>query len=591
MPEYDILIKNGSIVDGTGVAAYEGAVAIKGDRIVSVLSGKDASCDAVNVFDASGLSVTPGFIDVHNHGDLSILYYPEAEGFVRQGITTFVASNCGTSPGPYGEYIGQPLPSTGTWFQYDIYSELAPYTFYPEVMIKRNVFNERHEEIHGWVVDWHTMGGFFKRVEKEGLSPNYVPLVGHSSIRTLEMGPDSKRKATRPEIEAMTVQVRSAMEDGCRGLSVGRDYEPAVYADLEELVACAKAASDYGGIYACHCLTTGLRKARGKGETCQSRAQRATLGRLEAIEIGRRCNIPVQISHMWWSCGSDAKTEDEARECLDLIDGARKDGVDVSFDVCPPRPGLFTSPWLVGLLLPWLKMSGSPESFAKAVEMRDFRDEIKSTVLSGKWYRLNPNISPDWAASFRIISCKNECFINKTLSQVAESLGMESLDALMEVLAADPYTKVEYESASNSCKLLFYSHPEAMFGVDTFALDDKWECRRPPWYLPNENSFGGFPHYFRYVVRETKTLNFEEAVRKVTSLPAKKFKIKDRGVLRPGYFADVVIIDADRIAEKGTQLTPRQYPDGVEHVIINGVPVVSNNRHNGERPGKILYRE
>lgn len=591
MAECDILIKNGSIVDGTGLDAYEGTIAIKGDRIVSVLSSKDTSFDAATVIDASGFAVTPGFIDVHNHGDLSILYYPKAEGFVRQGITTFVASNCGTSPGPYGEYIGQPLPSTGTWFQYDIYSELAPYTFYPEVLIRRDTFNERHEEIYGWVVDWHTMGEFFKRVEKEGLSPNYLPLVGHSSIRTLVMGSDSKRKATRPEIEAMTVHVRSAMEDGCRGLSVGRDYEPAVYADLEELIACAKTASDYDGIYACHCLTTGLRKARGRGETYQSRAQQAKLGRLEAIKIGRRCNIPIQISHMWWSCGSDTKTENEAKECLNMIDEARKDGVDVSFDVCPPRPGLFTSPWLVGLLLPWLKMSGSPENFAEAIMMEEFREEIQNIISSGFWYRLNPNINPNWAASLNIVGCKDERFINKTLSQVAESLGMERLDALMEVLAADPYTKVEYVSESNSCKLLFYRHPEAMIGVDTFALDDKWECRNPPWYLPNENSYGGFPHYFRYAVRETKTLSFEEAVHKVTSLPAKKFKIKDRGVLRSGSFADVVIIDVDRVAEKGNQLTPRRYPVGVEYVIVNGVPVVSNNRHTGERPGNILYRE
>jgi N-acyl-D-amino-acid deacylase len=591
MSEFDILIKNAYIVDGTGIDAYNGAIATKADRIISVVSTKDIKCDAKVVIDASGLAVTPGFVDVHNHGDLSILYYPEAESFVQQGITTFVASNCGTSPGPYGEFIGQPLPSTGTWFLYDLYSDLVPYRYYPDVLLRRNELNERHREVHGWEIDWHTMCEFFQRVEEKGLSPNYIPIVGHSSIRTLVMGSDFKREANRPEIKAMMEQVHQAMEDGCRGISVGRDYEPAVYAGFEELASCAEVVSDYEGIYACHCITTGLRKEKKKDELSQSRALIAKNGRLEAIEIGRRCNVSVQISHMWWSCGSNTKTKDEAEACLEIIDAARREGIDVNFDVCPPRPGLYTSPWLVGLLLPWFKISGSFDNFAKSLEMREFREKIKNKIISGKWYRLNPHINPDWAFSMTIAGCKEVSFLGKTLPQVAKNLEMEPLEALMEILSIDPYTKITYNEKTNSNKLIFYSHPESMIGIDTFTIDDTWECKNPPWYLPSENSYGGFPQYFRHVVRDTKTLTFEEAVRKVTSLPAKKFKIKDRGVLTPGAYADIVIIDKDRVSEKGNQLIPRRFPVGIEHVIVNGVPVVSNCRHTGERPGKILYRE
>lgn len=590
MPEeHDILIKNASIVDGTGSPAYKGAIAVKGERIAAI--GKvegDLKVDAETVIDAEGLTVAPGFIDVHNHGDLSILYYPEAPSFVRQGITTFVGGNCGDSPGPFGEYVGMP------WFLRDLYTDLAPRMFSREWLIPRGLLNPRHKELYGWEIDWHTLGEFFKRVEAKGLSPNYAPMVGHGDVRALVMGPDFKREATKREVREMRKHVEQAMEDGCIGISVGRDYDPGIWAGFEELLACAKVAAKYGGVYASHSLRTGHRKARRPGEFPPFK----THGVLEAIDMGRKAKMPVQISHLGSlydvrPVGSDILKEAAVRATLKIIDDAREEGIDVNFDEIPNHltGGISTTPWLVSSLSPWLRVAGGLEQFAEALRMEDFREEIKGVIMSGKWYGLNPNINENWAEGRTVVECKDERFLEKTVADVAEELGIEPLDALFEILAADPGTKAVRKGDDDIVKLMFFRHPESMIGIDTFAVDDKRISRHPPWSMPNENSYGGFPRYIRRAVRETGALSLEEAVRKVTSLPARKFKLKDRGVLKDGAYADIVVMDPERVTDRGDQLDPRRYPEGIEHVIVNGVQVVKDSKHTGVRPGKILYRE
>ena len=588
--ELDILIKNATIVDGTGAPSYRGAVAIKGERIAAV--GKvegDLKEDARTVIDAKELAVTPGFIDVHNHGDLSILYYPKADGFVRQGITTFVGGNCGDSPGPFGDWIGLP------WFLGDVYTDVGPMMYNKDWLQPRDLVNERHRELYGWEIDWNTMGEFFERVEKKGMSPNMAPLVGHGDIRSLVMGPDFKRHATRKEIREMRKHTEQAMEDLCIGISVGRDYDPGIWADFDEILACAKVAAKYGGVYASHSLRTGHRKARRPGEP----GPVPNKGVLEAIDVGRKAKMSVQISHMgnqFTVSPSDnrAMTETAIKETFKVVDDAREEGIDVCFDVIPHHQtgGISTNPWLVGLLRPWLNIAGTPEQLAKALRMPDFREEIKASIWAGKHYSLNPNISPTWAGGRVIAVCKEEGFVGKTVAEVAEELGMEPLDALMEVLMRDPETKaVSRRSDDDWVKLKYFKHPYMMVGIDTFAVDETREGIHTAPGLPNENSFGGHTRYLRRAVRETGTLSLEEAVRKITSLPASKFKLTDRGVLRSGAFADIVIMDPEKVTDRGTQLEPRQYPEGINYVVVNGAVVVNKSKHTGELPGKILYRE
>jgi len=223
--------------------------------------------------------------------------------------------------------------------------------------------------------------------------------------------------------------------------------------------------------------------------------------------------------------------------------------------------------------------------------MDEFREEINENIWAGKHYGLNPNINENWAKQRTIVGCGDERFVDKTLAEIAEELDVDPLDALFEVIMADPETKAVRKEGDDWVKLMFFKHPEMMIGVDTFAVDDKRESRHPPWSLPNENSYGGFPRYIRRAYRETGTLSLEEAIRKVTSLPARKFKLMGRGVLEAGAFADIVVFNPETVTDKGDQLTPRRYPEGVEHVMVNGTIVVENSEHTGTRPGKVLRRE
>ena len=585
MSNYEILIKNATIVDGSGSPPFKGEVAVDGERITAI--GKDLG-SSESIIDAGGKIVSPGFIDVHNHGDLSIMYYPRADGFLRQGITTFIGGQCGSSPAPFGEYV------VGGMVLYDIFQDLNPAMYYSSSLIKREVFNPIHKEHLGWEIDWETMGDFCKKLESFRISPNYVPMVGHGAIRIMAMGPDFERKATPEEVDAMKPHVKQAMEDGCRGMSVGRDYDPGYWADKDELIELTKVVAEYDGVYQSHSLRTGLRKQRRPGEFPPPKIN----GVLEAIDVGRQAGAAVQISHLGtlydvYPRGSPLIEEAAAKATLKVVDDAIEEGLDVSFDVIPNTGGygVFSSTHLVAFLLPWLKIAGSREQFARALQMKDFREEIKSTIMSGKWYRLNPNINQGWARMNKIMQSKNSEYLDKTVADIAEENKTEPLEALFDILMDDPYTRIAGMSFSSPTKALFYKHPAMMAGIDTLAIDTDWKTETAPWLRPSQNSFNGFAAYFEDVVREDQVLSIEQAVYHVTGLPAKKFKLRDRGVLREGAFADIVVMDLDRVKDMSTPLDPCVYPDGIDHVFVNGVHVVNNMAHTGEKPGKILYRE
>ncbi len=587
MPECDLLIKNARIVDGTGAPSFEGAVAVSGERIQAVgrVEG-DLRVDAKEVVDARGLVVSPGFIDAHNHGDCSILYYPKAESWVRQGVTTFVGGNCGTSPGPYGDYID------AAYFLYDLYWRIAPDMYYGEHLQPLDKVNELHKEVYGWEIDWRTLGEWMERVAAKGTSANLVPIAGHGDIRYLVMGRDYRRKATKKETTVMLEHVARAMEDGCRGLSVGRDYNPGYWAETSELVACAEIAARYGGIYTSHSLRTGLREERRPGEPSPPKIG----GVLEAIDVGRRAKIPVEVSHLSplydvYPPGNREMAEASAKATLKAIDDARGEGLDVNFDLIPNTTGgIYSTPYLASALMPWLRIAGSLDQLGKALAMPALREEIKATIMSGKWYNLNPNLIPNWAMGPIVAECKEKTFTGKTIAQIAEELKVGDLDALMEVLRVDPHTRANMAGGVPGFMMLV-KHPAAMIGVDTFGIDDKWEIKTPPGILPNENTFGGHPRYLRTCVREAKIVTLEEAIRKITSLPANKFRLKDRGILKEGAYADITIFNLDTITDCGTSLNPRVYPKGIEYVVVNGKLVVAKAKHTSATPGKVLRRE
>lgn len=598
---YDVIIKDGLIIDGTGSPGYKGTLAVEDGKIASV-SPKEIKMGAERIIDARGLVVSPGFIDVHSHGDLSILYYPDAPGFVRQGITTFVGGQCGCSPGPFGDYIGL------SWVLSDLYEDIDPSMYVKEWLQPRDKVNERHREVYGWEIDWNTMGEFFQRVKKKGIAPNYVPMVGHGDIRSMVMGLDYKRQATGSEISEMVRHTRQAMKEGCRGISTGRDYDPGIWAWFDEILECAREASKYGGIYQSHYLETGHRKPRRPGEW----PPKATEDVLEAIDVGRKAGMPVQISHLGILFDirpSDKHLTKAAVEAtLKIVDDALGEGLEVDFDIIPNyswgvsiKPpssmpnhlsgGISTSPWLVHTLQPWLKIAGSPEQLGEALKMSEFRYEVKERLYEGKHYYFNPNINQDWAEQKTIMECEKEDYLSKSISEIAELEGKDELDVLFDVLVIDPYTKAFNTGGDDWVELEFYKHPNMMIGIDTIAVDDKWESQRKPPIYPNQNSYGGFPNYIRRAVRETGTLSIKEAVRKITGSPARKFKLKDRGILKEGAWADITVFNLETVTDKGNQLEPRQYPEGIPYVLVNGEIVVDNEKQTRVRPGKILFAE
>jgi N-acyl-D-aspartate/D-glutamate deacylase len=490
--------------------------------------------------------------------------------------------------GPFGDYIGLP------WIHGDIYQEISPKMYVKDWLQRREIFNERHKEVYGWEIDWRDLSEFHKKVESLGISPNMVPMVGHGDVRSLVMGAEFQRKATPEEIEKMAEETEKAMIEGCVGVTVGRDYDPGIWADWDELLACAKAAAKYGGVYASHSLRTGHRKPRRPGEFPPVKIN----GVLEALNIGREAMMPVQVSHL--GVLYDVVPNDNRemmktaiRSTLQLIDDANKEGIEADFDTIPHHlaGGIGTSPWLVHSLRPWLLIVGTSEQLAKALGMPDFCEEIKSSIWDGKHYGLNPNINKKWASGKVIVECAEDSYLNKTIADVAIEIGVSELDALFAVLRADPHTKVVRRGDDDWVKLEFYKHPNAMIGVDTFAVDAKRQSRSDPPSYPNQNSYGGFPRYLRRVVRETGVLSIQEAVRKISSSPARKFRLAGRGTLREGYFADITIWDPETITDKGTQLEPRQFPYGINYVLVNGGIVVDNNTHTGVLTGKVLYRE
>jgi N-acyl-D-amino-acid deacylase len=337
-----------------------------------------------------------------------------------------------------------------------------------------------------------------------------------------------------------------------------------------------------------------LRKARRPGEFPPAKIN----GILEAIDVGRQAGAAVEISHLGtlydvYPGGSPMLDESAAKATLKVVDDAIAEGLDVSFDVIPNTGGygLYASTHLVGFLLPWLRVAGGREQLAEALRMRDFREEIVSTIMSGKWYGLNPNINPRWAGMNKIQESKNKEHVGKTVADIAKERKTEPIEALFDIIVEDPYTRIAGMSFASPTKALFYKHPAMMAGIDTLAVDTSWRFESPPWYLPSQNSFNGFAAYFEDVVREDKTLSLEQAVHHVTALPAKKFKLRDRGVLREGAYADIVVMDIDRVKDMSTPLNPCVYPDGIMHVFVNGGHVVDNMAHTGLRPGKVLYRE
>ncbi|MDW8083034.1 MAG: amidohydrolase family protein [Sulfolobales archaeon] len=584
---YSIIVSGGVVVDGSGSPSFKGCVAVEEDKVAFV--GREMECrnlEAENIVDASDLYVAPGFIDIHSHFDETLLLYPSAESALLQGITTGVGGNCG--------YSQAPLLSWWLWSFWDeeVVQKLYPYKYYPEsAVFPLSEVKPLLKEVLGYEIRWSSFREYFEVLKNTDIGINIAVHVGHNTVRAQVMGRDYRRRAKPEEVEEMKKLVEDAMEAGAIGLSTGLDYEPGAYADTEELVELAKVVASYGGVYSTHWRRTGVRREAQRG------LPRKIEGVFEAVEIGRRTGVRVEVSHLLPGYVVYPDSEElwraSARETIKVVEKARESGLDIGFDVIPAETGgVFKVRFLASLLAPWLREAGSLERLSYLLRARDYREEVKKGVLEGRVFYFNPLYIADIARYVVISKSRTPGVAGLTLEQISAKLGVDIVDAVFKLLIDDPETEIEIRKSVESHEAAleeFVKHRLAAVVTDTFTLDLKWEMKTPPYYLPHSNTYGCFPRYVREYVVNKKLLTIEEAIEKITRIPAERMRLVNRGSIRPGYYADLVVFDLGKL-DHPLEGDPRQPPKGIRYVIVNGKIAVENGKLTGVRAGKVLLR-
>jgi N-acyl-D-amino-acid deacylase len=514
--DFDLLIRGGRIVDGTGNAAFYGDIGIRQGKIAAMgqLTGKTAA----RTIDATGLVVAPGFIDIHNHSDDTVVQDGNAESMVRQGVTSMI----------FGEG-GSAAPSTR----------------------------------------WKDFNAYFAELLKLGISTNIGTYVGSSELWTTVHG----RKAGPPsaeELDRMRALVKEAMEQGALGVASSLSGPPGSWIDTDTLVAMCEVASRYGGIYSTHMRTEG----RGVFESVA-----------EAIEIGRRAHVPVDIIHLKIA---EKEMWGQMPELTASIANARARGQDVQANVYPYRAGQNN---LSSIVPPWAHEGGAQAMIQRlkdpALRQR-LENEINHGIAGTNWYN-HYTATGGWEGML-LVSLSNpqyKRFEGKRMSEVIQTLGKPGIDALFELL----------ENNNGSVPTVYFHHSEedmryalqqpwASIGSDGTAVTTEGPLARGQ---PHPRYFGTFPRVLGRYVRDEKVITLEEAIRKMTSANAAKVHQYDRGLLRPGMAADVTVFNAATIIDNATYEKPHQYASGVEYVFVNGKLVLEKGQHSGARPGTILY--
>ena len=593
--EYDVLIKDAFIIDGSGKAPYKGSIGVKKDRVAALGNVKG---DASKVIQAKGLYASPGWIDAHSHGDSTLLFFPKAQSYVMQGVTTFVGGECGGSQGPFGDMLGLP----GIAAEY--IDELEPHKYYPKNQVfPREDVNAVMRKHYGWEVDWSTLGEWMDRVEKVGVSMNAAPLVGQGSCRINVMGNDFKRHSTPEELDRIKELIHQAMKEGAIGISTGLDYDPGVWASMDEINECVSLMREYGGVYCPHWRRTGRRRDLKFGDTRSNKVD----GLLESINTCRVTGVKTNIAHLTpgWRLvpeGHDYMEEHNIRATLAFFDDALKEGLDISFDSMPwfLRAGFDVMPYLSSILAPWLKEAGSRERFSELLRIPDYREEIVNAIQTGKWFiRLayNPNSNPQWAENIWVSSHKDKSVVDKNLAQVAKERGKPQMETWFDLICEDPgamgYTAGTADTGNfpqKPYRALMFQHRAGSLSLDQSVYDTEYQYDKPPYRIPGINAFSAFPAFINEMVKNLGVFTLEQCIYKMSTAAAEHHNLKGRGTITPGSYADITVFNYDKLEVVGTPVEPRRHPKGIEYVLVNGVPVVEKSKHTGATPGKVLRR-
>ena len=531
MERLDIVIKNGVIVDGTGNPWFYGDIGILNDKIVYV--GRSCPYKADNIIDARGLIVTPGFIDIHNHSDITIFSFPEAENLVLQGVTTVVCGNCGFSPAPA-------LNNTS-----DIKDFIEP--FLPEGAKLP------------W--SWGSLGLFLNAVESIRPGLNMVQLIGHGTLRINIMGFKADR-ASEDEINAMVRVLRDSLNEGGWGLSFGLLYPPGAYAELKELVALARAVREYSGFCSIH---------------LRNESSYMIEALLEALKISVNSGTPLEISH---HKAAGKENWGLVKTSLEIIRHYRSMGVDVTVDVYPYTAGCTS---LSALLPPWVH-EGGLQALLERIRKPEIRERIAKELKMYHTTWENLARATGWENIILTNLKTHKEYNGKSILEVANMLRCSPVDVILDILLDENGSgEIILHSMSEHDVELVIRSEFSMIGSDSWAWSYNVGGGHPRMYAT-------YPRFFR-MVRERKILTLEKAILKTSSMPAWRIGLLDRGILRPGFYADIVVFDFNEIKDMNDYANPAVPPKGIKYVIINGKITVENGRLSSERHGRVLRRK
>ncbi|HEX9829472.1 MAG TPA: D-aminoacylase [Bacteroidota bacterium] len=527
---FDVLILNGRIVDGTGNPWYRADVGIRGDKVVAI--GKLGGSNAKKTIDAEGKIVSPGFIDMLGQSELILLVDNRAMSKISQGITTEITGE-GESPAPVNERI---------------LNEWKPF------LDKYNVN-----------ADWKDFDGYFKRIEAHKSAINIGSFVGATQLREYVVGFDN-REPTAEELDQMKDLLRQSMQQGALGLSTSLVYAPAVYAKTTELIELAKIASEYGGIYITH--------VRDEGDKLVQSV-------LEAGDIGRGANLPV---HIWHLKVSGKRNWGKMLDILRLIETHRRQGVDMTADLYPYTAGATG----LSATMPGWALEGGSKKLLERLRSEIDRGAIRTQLESDKFDRQNfyRDSGPDGVLISSVYDPSLKKYEGKRLSEIAKDEKKHPIDVLFELLVADSArTGAIYFMMSEDDVRLALAHSWTSFNTDYngVATDGPLSAAKP-----HPRTYGSYPRILGKYVRQEGVMTMEEAIRKMTSLAANRVGLKERGVLKTGFYADVVVFDPATVIDKATFEDPHQYSEGIEVVLVNGQPVYEGGKFTGNLPGKVL---
>ncbi len=538
MPTYDTLIRGARIIDGSGNPWTYGDVALTGDRIAAITPpGRIDAANCAEVVDATGHVVCPGFVDILSHSILPLMADGRSLSKITQGVTTEVMGE-GWTPAPYGGLLDEPLPK------------------HPFAGL---IGDEWEERIRGW----SRFGDWLTAMTETGVSPNIGSFLGGGSLRKYAMGMEM-RPPTADELATMRRVTAEAMEDGAFGVSFALIYPPSSFAELDEIVEISKVISHYNGIYITH--------LRSEADTFLEALE-------EAITIGQRADVPVEVYHLK---AAGKRNWHKLASAMERISEARSQEVDITADMYTYTAA---GTGLTSVLPPW---AAAGNRLYENVADPAMRAKIKAAALhpDGSWEAMAEMCGVDGVMPTGFMKAENQRYVGKRLSEIAEMLGKEWPDAVMDLLVSEGQRiGTIYFAMSEHNLRRQLQQPWITISTDAGGLDPEWAAPTGPYH---PRAYGTYTRVLGKYVREEKVLPLEDAVRKMSSALCDRLGLRDRGQLREGFYADVVIFDPETVGDRATFTDPHQLSVGVRDVWVNGARVLRDGSHTGATPGRVV---